>query len=129
TAICDKHGRTLAQGLCTPMHMGAFEDALALLIRKESATLRDGDIFIMNDPYEAAGQHLPDIYVVKPAYYDSVLQGWAATLAHHSDVGGIVAGSNALGATEIWQEGLRIPVLKLYESGQRNNTLIELIKL
>lgn len=129
TAICDKHGRTLAQGLCTPMHMGAFEDALALLIEKETANLRDGDIFIMNDPYEAAGQHLPDIYVVKPVYYDSVLQGWAATLAHHSDVGGIVAGSNALGASEIWQEGLRIPILKLYELGHRNNTLVELIKL
>lgn len=129
TAICDRHGRTLAQGLCTPMHMGAFEDALALLIRNEGDTLRDGDIFIMNDPYEAAGQHLPDIYVVKPVFHDSVLQGWAATLAHHSDVGGIVAGSNALGATEIWQEGLRIPILKLYEAGHRNSTLIEIIKL
>src|SRR5690554_3121629 len=91
TAICDRHGRTLAQGLCTPMHMGAFEDALALLIEKEGPTLQDGDIFIMNDPYAAAGQHLPDIYVVKPVYYRGELQGWAATLAHHSDVGGIVA--------------------------------------
>jgi len=129
TAICDKQGRTLAQGLCTPMHMGAFEDALALLIRKESAHLRDGDIFIMNDPYEAAGQHLPDIYVVKPVYYESQLRGWAATLAHHSDVGGIVAGSNALGATEIWQEGIRIPILKLYDAGRRNDTLIEMLKI
>lgn len=129
TAICDKQGRTLAQGLCTPMHMGAFEDALALLIRKESTHLRDGDIFIMNDPYEAAGQHLPDIYVVKPVYYESQLRGWAATLAHHSDVGGIVAGSNALGATEIWQEGIRIPILKLYDAGRRNDTLIEMLKI
>lgn len=129
TAICDRHGRTLAQGLCTPMHMGAFEDALALLIEKEGPTLQDGDIFIMNDPYAAAGQHLPDIYVVKPVYYRGELQGWAATLAHHSDVGGIVAGSNALGAYEIWQEGLRIPILKLYEQGRRNNTLVEMIKL
>ncbi|MBO9352709.1 hydantoinase B/oxoprolinase family protein [Bordetella petrii] len=129
TAICDQQGRTLAQGLCTPMHMGAFEDALALLIRRESANLREGDIFIMNDPYEAAGQHLPDIYVVKPVYYESRLRGWAATLAHHSDVGGIVAGSNALGATEIWQEGIRIPILKLYEAGRRNDTLIEMLKI
>lgn len=129
TAICDKSGRTLAQGLCTPMHMGAFEDALALLIRTESDTLQSGDIFIMNDPYEAAGQHLPDIYVVKPIYYESELRGWAATLAHHSDVGGIVAGSNALGATEIWQEGIRIPILKLYDAGRRNETLINILKL
>jgi len=129
TAICDKQGRTLAQGLCTPMHMGAFEDALALLIQKESHSLQDGDVFIMNDPYEAAGQHLPDIYVVKPIYYESKLHGWAATLAHHSDVGGIVAGSNALGATEIWQEGIRIPILKLYEAERRNDTLIDILKL
>jgi len=67
--------------------------------------------------------------VVKPIYYGSALHGWAATLAHHSDVGGIVAGSNALGATEIWQEGLRIPILKLYEAGKRNETLIEIMKL
>src|SRR5690606_35419705 len=92
TAVCDRRGRTLAQGLCTPMHMGAFEDALALLIRTESDGLRDGDVFIMNDPYAAAGQHLPDIYIVKPVYFEGSLVGWAATLAHHSDVGGIVAG-------------------------------------
>lgn len=129
TAICDKNGRTLAQGLCTPMHMGAFEDALALLIEKESADLADGDIFLMNDPYAAAGQHLPDIYVVKPIFFEHRLAGWAATLAHHSDVGGIVAGSNALGATEIWQEGLRLPILKFYSCGERNETLVEIIKL
>ncbi|KAA0892565.1 hydantoinase B/oxoprolinase family protein [Pusillimonas sp. ANT_WB101] len=129
TAVCDKHGRTLAQGLCTPMHMGAFEDALALLIEKESKDLADGDVFLMNDPYVAAGQHLPDIYVVKPVFFNNDLLGWAATLAHHSDVGGIVAGSNALGATEIWQEGLRLPILKFYAQGKRNETLCDIIKL
>lgn len=129
TAICDAQGRTLAQGVCTPMHLGAFHDALTNLIEKASDDLHRDDVFIMNDPYAAFGQHLPDIYVVQPVFYQGSLRGWAATLAHHSDIGGIVAGSNSLGAREIWQEGLRIPVLKLVEKGKRNQTLWDLIEL
>ncbi|WP_306155185.1 hydantoinase B/oxoprolinase family protein [Roseovarius sp. MMSF_3281] len=129
TALCDARGRTLAQGVCTPMHLGAFHDALADMIEEVREDLHPEDIFIMNDPYAANGQHLPDIYVVRPIFRGNRLIGWAATLAHHSDVGGIVAGSNALGATEIWQEGLRIPVLKLYDRGQRNETLWKMIRL
>ncbi|ASM75624.1 acetophenone carboxylase delta subunit (plasmid) [Pseudosulfitobacter pseudonitzschiae] len=129
TALCDAKGRTLAQGVCTPMHLGAFHDALTNMIEEAGDDLHPDDIFIMNDPYAAVGQHLPDIYVVKPIYYQNVLRGWSATLAHHSDVGGIVAGSNALGATEIWQEGLRLPVLKLFDKGKRNDTLWKMIAL
>lgn len=129
TALCDVDGTTLAQGVCTPMHLGAFHDALKVMIDKHGDDLHPGDVFIMNDPYAANGQHLPDIYVVQPVFGDGHLLGWSATLAHHSDVGGIVAGSNALGAREIWQEGLRLPVLKLMDKGRRNETLWEVIRL
>lgn len=129
TALCDTRARTIAQGICTPMHLGSFRDALLNLIEEVGDDLHPDDIFIMNDPYAAAGQHLPDIYVVKPITHGGRHKGWAMTLAHHSDVGGIVAGSNALGAHEIWQEGLRIPVLKLYDKGRRNETLWKLIAL
>lgn len=129
TAICDAQGRTLAQGVCTPMHLGAFYDALQNMLKQVGDDVHPGDVFIMNDPYAALGQHLPDIYVVQPIFFENVLRGWSATLAHHSDVGGIVAGSNALGAREIWQEGLRIPVLKLIDKGQRNETLWSMIAL
>lgn len=129
TALCDTRGRTFAQGVCTPMHLGSFHDALLNLIAETGDDIHEDDYFIMNDPYAAAGQHLPDIYVIKPIFFDDVLKGWSTSLAHHSDVGGIVAGSNALGATEIWQEGLRLPVLKLVDRGRRNETLWKIIAL
>ena len=129
TALCDAQGRTLAQGVCTPMHLGAFHDALQHMLKIVKDDIHPDDVYIMNDPYAALGQHLPDIYVVQPIFFDGTLRGWSATLAHHSDVGGIVAGSNALGAKEIWQEGLRLPVLKLIDKGQRNETLWDIIEL
>jgi len=129
TALCDARGRTLAQGVCTPMHLGSFHDALLNMVDEIGDDIHEDDYYIMNDPYAAAGQHLPDIYVVKPVFVGARLKGWSTTLAHHSDVGGIVAGSNALGATEIWQEGLRLPVLKLVDRGRRNETLWKIIGL
>lgn len=119
TALCDRHGLTLAQGVCTPMHLGSFHDAIQNLIATVSADASEGDVFIFNDPFLAAGQHLPDIYVVKPIFHDGLIEGWATTLAHHSDVGGIVPGSNALGAEEVFQEGLRLPILPLLRKGVR----------
>jgi N-methylhydantoinase B len=89
------------------MHLGSFHESMQNLIRLAGGKVHQGDIFIFNDPFLAAGQHLPDIYVVKPIFHDGKIEGWATTLAHHSDVGGIVAGSNALGAVEVFQEGLR----------------------
>ena len=86
-----------------------------------------GDVFIMNDPYEG-GMHLPDIFVFKPIYLDGARLAFAATICHHTDVGGRVAGSNASDSTEIYQEGLRIPPLKLYERDKRNETLFSLIE-
>ena len=129
TAICDARGRTLAQGLTTPMHLGSFYDAMRSLIPRYREAVHPGDIFIGNDPYVAGGQHLPDIYVVKPVFFEERLAAWSLTLAHHVDVGGIVAGSNALGSEEIIQEGIRIPFLKLYDRGERNEMLWELIGL
>ncbi len=127
TALCDWQGRTIAQGVCTPMHLGAFADSMEHLIAHSGAAAVPGDVFIFNDPYLASGQHLPDIYVVKPIFFQGKIEGWATTLAHHSDVGGIVPGSNALGANEIFQEGLRIPFLKLYAAGERNETVMSFI--
>src|SRR4051812_3839765 len=68
TALCDAKGRTLAQGVTTPMHLGSFFDAMDHLIERYRGDVHPGDIFIGNDPYEAAGQHLPDIYIVQPIF-------------------------------------------------------------
>ncbi len=127
TAICDPNGLTLAQGVCTPMHLGSFHDAMAKIITQYEGRIEEGDVFISNDPYTAEGQHLPDIYIVKPIFWEGRRAGWATTVAHHSDVGGIVAGSNALGAVEIYQEGLRLPVIKFVEAGRANQAVWDIV--
>lgn len=129
TAICDAKGRTLAQGLTTPLHLGSFPDAMKALTTAHGATCDPEDVFIFNDPYVAGGQHLPDIYIVKPIFVDGQLWAWAATLAHHNDVGGLVPGSNSIGSTEIFQEGLRLPILKLYDAGKQNDSIWAIIGL
>ena len=128
TAICDPSGRNLAQGLTTPMHLGSFYDAMAHLVSQYRDRVDPGDVFVANDPYLASGQHLPDIYVIKPIFANDRLAGWATTIAHHADVGGIVPGSNSIGATEIYQDGLRLPFLKLYERHSENRDVWEIIE-
>lgn len=128
SAVCDHEGRTIAQGLTTPVHLGSFPDAMQNLIRSYGDDMQAGDVFIFNDPYGAGGMHLPDFYVVAPVFVDGRLEGYAATLAHQSDVGGIAPGGMAVYATEIYQEGLRIPALKLYEAGQPNQAIFRLIE-
>lgn len=127
TALCDAEGQNLAQGLTTPMHLGSFYDAMRHLIAEYAGDIDDGDVFIGNDPYLASGQHLPDVYVVKPIFHAGRIKGWAATIAHHVDVGGLVPGSNSLSATEIHQEGLRLPFLKLRRAGRADRVLPKLI--
>lgn len=128
TALCDPQGRVIAQGLTLPIQLCSFPRVMRFIEEKYRDDLAPGDVLITNDPYSAGGQHLPDIYVIKPIFEGAALAGYAATVAHHTDLGGIVPGSVAIYATEIQQEGLRIPLLKLYEAGQPNKTLFDLIQ-
>ncbi|MDQ0390945.1 hydantoinase B/oxoprolinase family protein [Labrys monachus] len=128
TAVCDAQGQIVGQGLTTPMHLGSFYDAMRHLITQYGDDIHEGDLFIGNDPYLASGQHLPDIYIIRPFFHDGVLEGWATTIAHHVDVGGLVPGSNSIGATEIFQEGLRLPFLKLAERGIDNEAIWRIVE-
>src|SRR5437868_799492 len=89
-----------------------------------------GDVFILNDPFQG-GMHLPDVFIFKPIFQSGAEDApiaWACAVCHQTDVGGRVPGSNASDSTEIYQEGLRIPPLKFYERGVRNETLFSLIE-
>ena len=125
--LCDAEGLILAQAKTVALHLGAVPDAIASMLGKFGKDLAPGDVIIFNDPYNG-GMHLPDIFMFKPIFLGGQLQGHAVVIAHHCDVGGRVPGSNAADSTEIYQEGLRIPPLKLYSAGQANETLLSLIR-
>ena len=127
TGFADGNGKLVAQGLTLPAHLGSIPTALEAVMRRYGDDMRDGDIFCLNDPFDG-GMHLPDIFVFKPLYVGGERLAFAATICHHTDVGGRVAGSNASDSTEIYQEGLRIPPLKMFDAGKRNETLFALIE-
>jgi N-methylhydantoinase B/oxoprolinase/acetone carboxylase alpha subunit len=115
-AICDPNGETVAQGVTVPFHLGSVPHAMRTLLAKFGDDLHPGDVFVMNDPFDG-GIHLQDIFVFKPVFFDERLIGFATTTAHHGDVGGRLPGSSACDNTEIFQEGIRLPWLRLYDRG------------
>ncbi|MBI3964424.1 MAG: hydantoinase B/oxoprolinase family protein [Chloroflexi bacterium] len=127
TAFCDARGQTVAQGLTQAGHLGAIPTAMASVMRHFGDHMQPGDVYCLNDPFDG-GMHLPDIFVFKPIFYQGERLAIAATICHHTDVGGRVAGSNASDSTEVYAEGLRIPVLKLYDAGRPNETLLKFIE-
>src|SRR5262249_30461813 len=127
TALADADGTLVAQGLTLPGHLGSIPTALEAIMRRFGHTMGPGDVFIMNDPFDG-GVHLPDIFVIRQVYIDAGRVAFAATVCHHSDVGGRVPGSNASDSTEVYAEGLRIAPMKMYEAGKRNETLFTFIE-
>src|SRR6185437_4294198 len=103
-------------------------DAMDAVRAKYPDGLAPGDVVVLNDPYQG-GMHLPDIFMFKPIFFQESLLGFAVLVAHHNDMGGRVPGSSAADSTEIFQEGLRIPILKLYERGVLNQTLLDMIRI
>ena len=127
TAIANAEGRLVAQGLTLPFHLGSMHTAIAAVVARYGDDIGAGDVFILNDPFEG-GMHLPDIFIIKPVFVEGERIAFVLTTAHHGDVGGRVPGSNAADSTEIYQEGLRLPPLKLVEGGVRNETLWTVIE-
>ena len=126
TAFADADGRLVAQ-LRRPAHLGSIPTALDVIVGRFGNTMQPDDMYIMNDPFDG-GMHLPDIFIFKPIFWERERVAFAATICHHADVGGRVPGSNASDSTEIYQEGLRIPPMKLYDRGELNQTLWMLIE-
>lgn len=127
TAFCDGEGQLVAQGLTLPGHLGSIPTAIQAVIKRYGSNMQEGDVFALNDPFEG-GMHLPDIFIFKPIYIDGERVAFAATVCHHTDMGGRVPGSNASDSTEIYQEGLRLPALKLYEAGIPNAAIHAIIE-
>ncbi|HET6519455.1 MAG TPA: hydantoinase B/oxoprolinase family protein, partial [Geminicoccaceae bacterium] len=107
-ALLDRHGHVVAQAELIPMHLSAMAETFApCAARYPIGSLREGDFYITNDPYHG-GQHLPDVYIFSPIFFEGALVGFAGSTAHHLDLGGGSPGLNAA-AEDVYQEGLIFP--------------------
>jgi N-methylhydantoinase B len=123
--VFDARGDMVAQGPDLPIHLGSMPDAVRAVVAAFAGDVHDGDVFIHNDPY-FGGSHLPDVNVVRPAFYENVLLGYACLRAHWPDVGSATPGSYGA-VTEIFGEGLRIPPLRLISRGVLNVDIEKII--
>ncbi len=127
TSLCDANGDMIAQGVTIPLHLGTVPYAMEALFEKFGEDMDSGDIYIMNDPFDG-GMHIPDIFIVKPIFWEGERVAFAVSTAHHLDLGGRLPGSSACDNTEIFQEGFRIPWLKLYRRGEPDEAIFSLMR-
>jgi N-methylhydantoinase B len=123
-AVFDAQARMVAQAAHIPVHLGSMPASVEAAIRKFDG-LRPGDVIILNDPYHG-GTHLPDVTMVSPVFVDGAAAFFVASRAHHADVGGMSPGSLPL-STELYQEGIIIPPVKLIDGGRRMDGILSLI--
>ena len=116
-SVCDAQGRTVSQAVTVPFHLGSVPAAMETLLEHYGGRMQAGDVFLMNDPFDG-GIHLQDLFVFKPVHFEGEVMAFTCTTAHHGDVGGRLPGSSACDNTEIFQEGIRLPWLKLYAAGE-----------
>ena len=126
-AICDTHARLIAQADHIPVHVGALPWA-TLAVEERFRDIAPGDVILLNDPYHG-GSHLPDLTAFVPFFDGDKRLLWTIVRAHQSDIGGATHGAYNPSATEIYQEGLRVPPIKLYEAGKLREDLLDLIAL
>jgi N-methylhydantoinase B len=130
TAICDLDGRLIAQAEHVPIHVGALPFAAKAMTEFFGEDIHKGDVFLLNDPYHG-GNHLPDLTAFVPVFEGAEGDGrprfWAINRAHQSDIGGATHGAYNAAATDIWQEGIRITPLRLYDRGEVRRDLLEMI--
>ncbi|ESR23809.1 hydantoinase B/oxoprolinase family protein [Lutibaculum baratangense] len=130
TALFDSRGRVIAQAQRVPVHLGSMIGAVdAIRSRFPLEDIQPGDMFVANDPYSGGGSHLPDINVIAPVFRNGEIVAYVANIAHHADVGGMVAGSEAAVCRSIFQEGLRIPPVRIMRGNKVLKDVLDIILL
>ena len=131
TALTDVRGRLVVQAENSlPIHLASMLGMMEQLLGKYRVEdMAEGDIFVANDPYVAGGTHLPDVNLAMPCFADGRLLGFVCNIAHHADIGGMTPGSMAGGMSEIYQEGLRIPLVRLFAGGELVQDIFDLLLL
>src|SRR2546427_2039292 len=126
TALCDAEARLIAQAEHVPIHVGAIPWAVESVRDAFKDRIKPGDVYLLNDPYHG-NNHLPDLTAFVPVFVGGEVAFWSVNRAHQSDIGGSTHGAYNPGATEIWQEGLRITPLKLYDAGELRDDVLHMI--
>ena len=135
TAILDRDCRLVAQTMASPVHIASMTGLAETLKKRYGgedgrfSSLTEGDMFVANDPHVAGGTHLPDVNIVAPVFVDGEIVAFVCNIAHHADIGGMAPGSMIGGMTEIYQEGLRIPLIRLYRAGELQQDIFDLLLL
>jgi N-methylhydantoinase B len=131
TGFIDTYGRLVVMSDASlPVHLGSLLGVTKTLLAEYTLDdIHAGDIFLANDPHVAGGTHLPDVTMVMPVFLAGTLFGFIGNIAHHADIGGMTPGSLAGGMTEIYQEGVRIPLIKLFRQGELQQDLLKLLLL
>lgn len=120
-------GMLISQAEHIPLHLGLMPTLIKNVLASYGAeNLAEGDVLITNNPY-LGGSHLPDMCVITPVFWQANLIAVVANMAHHVDVGGLTPGSMATHATEIYQEGIRVPPVKLFSTGQLDDELLAVL--
>jgi N-methylhydantoinase B len=130
TAIADAQGRLIVQAeQALPIHLASMGGLVRHIVERYGDSIAPGDMFIANDPHVAGGTHLPDINTAMPVFDGARLVGFIANIVHHADVGGAAVGSMSGGLNEIYKEGLRIPIVRLYRKGEVQDDILRLLLL
>lgn len=129
TGITDAVGQLASSGAGIPGFVGVLDKSVKVLVKKfdKPGDIEPGDVFVTNDPYYGGVTHLNDIVVAMPVFAEGRLIAWTANIAHNSDVGGMAPGSLSANATEIFQEGLRLPAIKLISRGETIRSVMDII--
>jgi N-methylhydantoinase B len=127
-ALFDHRGRLISQASHIPMHLGSLSGGVATVLQHHALEdLSEGDVFMCNDAYLAGGTHAPDITIVTPIFCEGQCAFFAANIAHHSDVGGSTPGSVTPTAKTVFDEGLRIPLVKVVRGGVLDDDLLAMV--
>lgn len=132
TAVVDEDGNLASAGAGIPLFIAGMDKTVTFIKKhceEKNIEIKDGDIFVTNDPYYGGITHLNDVIFAMPVFIKGKIIAWTCDIAHWNDVGGMVPGSMAPNATEIFQEGLRLPSVKIVEEGKENKSLIETMKI
>ncbi|APH74395.1 5-oxoprolinase [Aquibium oceanicum] len=128
TGITDAQGELVSSGAGIPTFVGVLDKAVKRIIELHGPeNIRDGDCFVTNDPYYGGVTHLNDVVIALPVFAQGELVAWTASIAHWNDIGGKTPGSMAVDVTEIFQEGLRLPAVRLFEKGELLRSVFDII--